>query len=80
MNSGAEEVYACATHGILSDPALDRIKNAPLKEVVLTNTLPLHEERLLDNITILSIAPIIASTIRAVFSDESVSEIFHGEN
>ncbi len=80
MASGAEEVYACATHGILSDPAIDRIKNAPIKEVVLTNTLPIPEERLLDNITILSIAPIIASTVKAVFTDTSVSEIFQGEN
>ncbi len=77
---GAEEVYACATHGILSDPAIDRIKNAPLKEVVFTNTLPIPDDRRIDSITVLSIAPIIASTIRAVFSDESVSEIFHGEN
>ncbi len=80
MEFGAEEVYACATHGILSDPAIDRIKNAPLKEVVLTNTLPIPEDRRIDSITILSIAPIIASTIRAVFTDTSVSEIFHGEN
>jgi ribose-phosphate pyrophosphokinase len=80
MEFGADEVYACATHGILSDPAIDRIKNAPLKEVVITNTLPIPEEKRLDSITVLSIAPIIASTIRAVFTDESVSEIFHGEN
>jgi ribose-phosphate pyrophosphokinase len=80
MKFGAEEVFACATHGILSDPAIDRIKNAPIKEVVLTNTLPIPDERRLDNITILSIAPTIASTIKAVFSDESVSEIFQGEN
>jgi ribose-phosphate pyrophosphokinase len=80
MDFGAEEVYACATHGILSDPAIDRIKNAPLKEVVLTNTLPIPQDRRIDSITILSIAPIIASTVQAVFSDESVSEIFHGEN
>ena len=80
MDFGAEEVYACATHGILSDPAIDRIKNAPLKEVVLTNTLPIPEDRRIDSITVLSIAPIIASTISAVFADESVSEIFHGEN
>jgi ribose-phosphate pyrophosphokinase len=80
MEFGAEEVYACATHGILSDPAIDRIKNAPLKEVVLTNTLPIPEDRRIDSITVLTIAPIIASTVRAVFADESVSEIFHGEN
>jgi len=80
ISSGAEEVYACATHGILSDPAIDRIKNAPIKEVVLTNTLPIPDERRLDNITVLSIAPTIASTIKAVFTEESVSEIFQGEN
>ena len=80
MSFGADEVYACATHGILSDPAIDRIKNAPIKEVVVTNTLPIPEERRLDNLTILSIAPVIANTIRAVFQDESVSEIFQGEN
>jgi ribose-phosphate pyrophosphokinase len=80
MSFGADEVYACATHGILSDPAIDRIKNAPIKEVVITNTLPIPEERRLDNLTILSIAPVIANTIRAVFQDESVSEIFQGEN
>jgi ribose-phosphate pyrophosphokinase len=80
IDSGAEEVFACATHGILSDPAVDRIKNAPIKEVVLTNTLPIPDEKRLDNLTVLSIAPIIADTIRAVFQDESVSEIFQGEN
>ena len=80
VSFGAEEVYACATHAILSDPAIDRIKNAPIKEVVVTNTVPLPEEKQLDNIVVLSIAPILASTIRAVFQDESVSEIFQGEN
>ncbi len=80
MQFGAEEVYACATHAILSDPAIDRIKNAPLKEIIVTNTVPLPEEKRLDNIIVLSIAPILASTIKAVFRDESVSEIFQGEN
>jgi ribose-phosphate pyrophosphokinase len=80
IDSGAEEVYAAATHGILSDPAVDRIKNAPIKEVVVTNTLPIPADKRLDNLTVLSIAPVIANTIQAVFSDESVSEIFQGEN
>jgi len=80
MKFGAEEVLALATHGILSDPATDRIKNAPLKELVVTNTIPLPAEKQIDKITVLSIAPVIADTIRAVFADESVSEIFHGEN
>jgi len=77
---GAEEVYACATHGVLSDPATDRIKNSPIKELVITNTLPIPPEKQLDKITVLSIAPIVASTIRAVFEDKSVSEIFQGQN
>ena len=80
IDSGADEVYAAATHGILSDPAVDRIKNAPIKEVVVTNTLPIPADKRLDNLTVLSIAPVIANTIKAVFSDESVSEIFQGEN
>ncbi|MGH2829057.1 MAG: ribose-phosphate diphosphokinase [Actinomycetota bacterium] len=80
LKFGAEEVLAVATHAILSDPATDRIKNAPIKELVVTNTVPIAPDRHLDKITVLSIAPLIADTIRAVFRDESVSEIFHGEN
>jgi ribose-phosphate pyrophosphokinase len=77
---GAEEVYAVATHPILSDPATDRIKNVPIRELVVTNTVPLPVEKQIDKITVLSIAPLLADTIRAVFSDKSVSEIFQGEN
>jgi ribose-phosphate pyrophosphokinase len=80
MEFGADEVYAAATHAILSDPAIDRLKNSPIKELVITNTVPLPPEKHIDKITVLSIAPIVASTIRAVFEDESVSEIFQGEN
>jgi ribose-phosphate pyrophosphokinase len=80
MEFGAEEVYAAATHPVLSDPAIDRLKNSPIKELVVTNTLPIPADKHIDTITVLSIAPIVASTIRAVFEDESVSEIFQGEN
>jgi ribose-phosphate pyrophosphokinase len=80
IKAGASEVYAAATHALLSGPAVDRIKNAPIKEVVVTNTLPLPSEKQLDKLTILSIAPTIAQTIKAVFEEESVSELFHGEN
>src|SRR5436305_1914575 len=65
---------------VLSDPATDRLKNSPIKELVITNTLPIPPEKQLDKITVLSIAPIVASTIRAVFEDKSVSEIFQGQN
>ena len=69
-----------ATHGVLSGPAVDRLKNSPISRVVLTNTLPLPEEKQLPQIEVLSIAPLIAEALSAVFDDTSVSEIFAGEN
>jgi ribose-phosphate pyrophosphokinase len=80
MSRGAERVTAAATHGIFSGPAIDRLKNAPIGEVVVTNTLPLPEEKRLDKIVVLSIAGILADAIRAVFEDTSVSEIFNDQN
>lgn len=80
LEAGAVEVYAAATHAILSDPAIDRIKNSPIREVVVTNTLPIPSEKHLDKLVVLSIAPTIADTIKAVFEEESVSELFRGEN
>jgi ribose-phosphate pyrophosphokinase len=80
MASGAERVTAAATHGVFSGPAIDRLKNAPIDEVVVTNTLPLPEEKRLDKIVVLSIADIIAAAIRAVFEDTSVSDIFNDQN
>ena len=77
---GATEVCAMATHGVLSDPATERLKNSVLEKVVLTNTLPLPPEKQIDKIEVLSIAPLVADAISAVFGDESVSEIFGGEN
>jgi len=78
--NGAARVTAAATHGIFSGPAIDRLKNAPLAEVVVTNTLPLPSDRRLDNIVVLSVAGIVADAIRAVFEDASVSEIFNDQN
>ena len=69
-----------ATHGVLSDPAVDRLKNSSIERVVLTNTLPLPAEKRIDKIEVLSVARIIADAIDAVFEDTSVSEIFGGEN
>ncbi len=80
VDRGAAEVWAMATHGVLSGPAIDRIKNSPLSRIVLTNTLPLPPEKQLPNIEVLSVAPLIAEALGAVFDDTSVSEIFHGEN
>ncbi|CAN5605261.1 ribose-phosphate diphosphokinase [soil metagenome] len=80
LAAGASEVYAAATHAVLSDPAVDRIKNSPLRQLVVTNTLPIPSEKAMDKLTVLSIAPTIAQTMKAVFEEESVSELFHGEN
>jgi ribose-phosphate pyrophosphokinase len=80
FQKGATEVWAMATHGVLSDPATDRLKNSQISRVVITNTLPLPAEKAIDKIEVISIAGIIAAVIRAVFEDESVSEIFGGEN
>jgi ribose-phosphate pyrophosphokinase len=80
LDQGATEVWAMATHGVLSGPAVDRLKNSPISRVVITNTLPLPSEKQFDKVEVLSVAPIIADAIRAVFEDTSVSEIFDGEN
>jgi ribose-phosphate pyrophosphokinase len=77
---GAGEIYACATHPILSGSAVERIGLAPIEELVVTNSLPLPPEKKIDKITVLSIAPLLANTITAVFKEESVSEIVGGDN
>src|ERR687891_318187 len=77
---GARQVCAAATHGVLSGPAIDRIKNSVIDKVVVTNTLPLPPEKQIDKIEVLSIAKVIADTIDAIFEDTSVSEIFGGAN
>ena len=77
---GATDVWAMATHGVLSDPAIDRLKNSPISRVVITDTLPLPSEKQIDKIEVLSVSGIIADAIDAVFEDTSVSEIFGGHN
>lgn len=80
MERGARSVYCAATHGVFSGPAIERLENAPLEKVVITNTLPLAPEKRIHKIEVLSAAPIIADAIDAVFEDTSVSEIFDGQN
>ncbi|MBI1844152.1 MAG: ribose-phosphate diphosphokinase [Actinobacteria bacterium] len=77
---GASSVWAAATHGVFSDPAIDRLKNSVIDRVIITNTLPLPVEKQIDKIEVLSIAGLIADAIDAVFEDTSVSEIFGGDN
>jgi len=77
---GGGPIYAAATHGVLSGKAVQMLEEAPISGVVLTNTVPIPEEKQFAKLKVLSIAPLIASALRAVFEDSSVSEIFRGEN
>ena len=78
MNAGAKGVIIAATHAILSDPAVERLKNSPAVEVIVTNTLPIEDGKQFDKLTTLSIAPLIARAIREVFEDGSVTSMFDG--
>jgi ribose-phosphate pyrophosphokinase len=75
-NAGAAEVYVTATHGIFSDPAFERLEEAAVTEVIVTNTIPVPEEHLHGKIHVLSVAPLFAHAVQNVFNDESVSELF----
>jgi ribose-phosphate pyrophosphokinase len=77
---GAGPIFAAATHGVLSGKAVQFLEEAPIQEVVVTNTVPIPEEKRIGKLKVLSIAPLIADALQAVFEDTSVSEIFHGEN
>ncbi len=73
---GAKEVYACATHGVLSGPAMERLEKSAIKELVVLNTLPIPEEKVIDKMKVLSAAPIFAETICRVYTNGSVSAMF----
>ena len=76
MDLGANSVYACATHGILSGPALERIEASPIKEMVLLNTIPIPEDKKIKKITLLSTGHIFAETISRVYSNKPISVMF----
>ncbi|HAG23089.1 MAG: Ribose-phosphate pyrophosphokinase [Synergistales bacterium 53_16] len=76
LERGARKVYACATHGVLSGPAVERIASSPIENLVLTDTIPLPKEKQIDKITTLSIAPLFAEAISRIHSDHSVSILF----
>jgi ribose-phosphate pyrophosphokinase len=76
LDAGAEKVYACAVHGVLSGAAIERIGGSPLEEMVLTDTIPLSAEKKHDKITTMSIAPLFAEAIRRIHLDHSISILF----
>jgi ribose-phosphate pyrophosphokinase len=75
MDEGATEVYACCTHPVLSGPAIERLRASPIKELVVTDTIPLPPEKRLPKITVLSVAPLLAKAIRNIHENRSVSAI-----
>ena len=79
FDNGAADVVIAATHGVLSGQAVDRLKNSRASQVVITNTLPISPEQQFDKLTVLSIAPLVASAITQVFEDGSVTSLFDGD-
>lgn len=73
---GAKEVYACATHPVLSSPAIERIQESEIKEMVLLNTIPVPEEKRIDKIKLLSVAPLFAEAMIRIFTNDSISRLF----
>ena len=78
FEAGAADVIVAATHGVLSGPAVERLSNSKVSEVIITNTLPIEAERRFDKLTVLSIAPLLARAIKEVFEDGSVTSLFDG--
>jgi ribose-phosphate pyrophosphokinase len=77
---GAKKVYACATHGIFSPPAIERVEQSPLDKVIVTDTVPIDPLTKPDRVMVLPIADILAETIHNIFADDSVSAIFGDMN
>lgn len=73
---GAKDVYACSTHPVLSGPAIERIQDSVIRELVILNTIPLPEEKKLDKITTLSVAPLFAEAMLRIFTNDSISRLF----
>lgn len=72
----AERVFASATHGILSGPAIDRLRSAPIEEIIVTNTVPIAPEKILPNMKVLSVAPLLGTAIQSIHEETSVSNLF----
>jgi ribose-phosphate pyrophosphokinase len=77
-DNGALEIYAAATHPILSGPAIKRLDESPFEEVVITDTIPIAKDKVLDKFKVISIAPLLAKVIENIHNDESVSTLFEG--
>jgi len=79
FDQGAADVIVTATHAVLSGPAVERLRESRISEVIVTDTLPIDDERMFEKLTVLSIAPLLARAIREVFDDGSVTSLFDGQ-
>ncbi len=75
INKGAKRVIACATHGVLSGPAVDRLTDSPIEQVIITNTIPV-EDKMFSKLKVVSVAPLLGEAIRRIHEEESVSSLF----
>ena len=74
----AKKIYVCATHGVLCGPAVERLRESPIEQIAITDSIPLSKDKRekLPNITIISVAPLLADAIKRIHEDQSVSDIF----
>jgi len=76
QDMGAKDIYACCTHPVLSGPAIERIRDSAIKELVVLNTIPLSEAKRIDKIKVLSVAPLFAEAMTRIFSNDAISRLF----
>jgi ribose-phosphate pyrophosphokinase len=76
LDAGAKEIYAACTHGVLSGPAIERVQNSPLKELIITNTIKQPENKCIDKIKILSVGKLLGNGIIRILEDEPLSDLF----
>jgi ribose-phosphate pyrophosphokinase len=76
LRNGAKAIYACATHGVLCGPAIERLRDAPIEKLVITDSIPLPPNKQLPKITVLSVAPLLADAIKRIHLNQSISDLF----
>ena len=77
--NGAKEIYAGVAHGVLVGPAIERIQNSPIKELVVTNTIPIEPEKMIDKIKVVSIAPLFAEAIKRINESKPLGDLFEDD-
>ena len=77
--AGATQIFVAATHGVLCDPAIERLQDAPIDQIVITDTIPLSQQQTIDKMRVLSVAPILGEAIKRIHHNESISDIFRNE-